>query len=71
LNILKRFTNPSKHVLEPYGTVVQNEKQIFVQVSKDPEYADWITLGELYESVLPLTDEFFNECLSKYTDRNV
>lgn len=74
MDILKRFTNPSKHVLEPYGTVCQNEDQYFIQVSKDPEIANWITLGELLEIVHResiLRDDFLLQCLNAYESKKV
>ena len=49
MNIIERFTNPSKHVLEPYGTICRHGTQYFIQVSRDPETANWITFGELLE----------------------
>ena len=73
MNVLERFVNPSKHVLEPYGSIAKNGEQYFIQVSKEEGVANWITLGELLVSRFGgsnLTDDFIKECLQSYNSKN-
>jgi hypothetical protein len=72
MNIIERFTNPSKHVQEPYGTIVRNGKSYFIQVSQDPETSNWVTFGELL-SVVHLDsikdDDFIANALRVYATK--
>lgn len=71
--ILERYVNPSKHVLEPYGTVCRNGNEYFIQVSKDKESANWITLGELLwvHFGSSLSDDLIQQCLKSYENKNI
>lgn len=72
--ILERYVNPSKHVLEPYGTICRNGNEYFIQVSKDKESANWITLGELlcvHFGGSNLSDDLIQQCLQSYNNKIV
>jgi hypothetical protein len=73
MEIIERYTNPSKHVLEPYGTIVKNDNEYFIQVSKEEDTANWITLGELFLEYHKsnLSDDFISKCLETYQGKNV
>jgi hypothetical protein len=72
MKVIERYTNPSKHVLESFGTVVKNGDSYFIQVSKDPECSEWLTLGELLEVIHPgsdLSDKLIEEYLEIYENK--
>jgi hypothetical protein len=74
MNILERFVNPSKHVLEPYGTVCKNGDQYFIQVCKEEGVANWITLGEMLEIIHQdsvLREDFIKDSLELYEKKIV
>jgi len=73
--ILDRYANPSKHVLEPYGTICKNGNEYFIQVSMDvSNSANWITLGDFFSKCFvgsDLNEDFIKECLDIYQMKNV
>lgn len=74
MHILERFVNPSKHVLEPYGTVCKNGNQYFIQVCKEEGTANWITLGELLAVIHQdsvLNEDFIKDRLRIYESKIV
>ena len=46
INITERFSKPTRYDLAPYGAMCKYEKEYFIQVSKDPETSNWLTMGE-------------------------
>ena len=72
MNIIERFTNPSKHVQEPWGTIHKNGDQYFIQVSKDSENPNWITFGDLMKTVYLDSirdDDFVLNALRVYAEK--
>lgn len=69
MRIIERFTNPSKHVQEPYGTLWKNGDSYFIQLSKDPETANWLSIGDflaiVYKDYIE-NDEFIEVSLRVY-----
>ena len=69
MDIIEKYNNPTKHVQANYGTIHRNESEYFIQVSKDPENPNWLTMGTFL--VACFKDSFSNEtfikdCLATY-----
>ena len=74
MEIKKIYCNPTKYNLGKYGEVCQNNDTIFIQVSKDPETSNWLTLGELMTVVYQdsvSSDDFILKHLEMYESKNV
>lgn len=69
MEIIQRYSNPTKYDLAKYGTLCINNDTIYIQVSKDPEASKWITLGEMlaiaYQGSIESKD-FIENCLMLY-----
>lgn len=59
MEIIERYTNPSKHVQAQFGTVCKNGENYFVQVSRLEESPKWINMGKLL--TFCLKDQFNSE----------
>jgi len=73
MEITEKYTKPNRYDLGRYGEVCRNGNEYFIQVSKDPESACWLTLGEFYQRINPgsnLTNDFIQECLTLYEKKN-
>ena len=69
MNVIERFTNPSRHVQEPYSTLWINGESCFIQVSKDPENPNWLSIGDFLGVVFKGSihnEDFISKCLTKY-----
>ena len=73
MEITTIYSNPSKYNLAPYGAICNHGEKLFIQVSKDPEIAQWIELGKFLEKALIkeiTTKEFLDSLLKKYERNN-
>jgi len=70
--ILQRYTDPTRYDMAEYGQLCKHGDKYFIQVSKNPDLAHWLTLGAFlevcYESSI-LSDDFISECLSRYESK--
>lgn len=74
MEIIQRYTNPTKYDVAPYGTICKNNDSLFIQVSKNTESSNWLPLGEFLLKVFQksiLTNDFIKECLELYEKENV
>ena len=74
MDIVERFSNPTKYDLAPCGTIYRHEDKLFIQVSTDPELSNWIPLGDFFleinrESIL--NDDFMKKCINIYLSKNI
>ena len=72
MDIIERYTNPSKHVQAPYSGIVKNGENYFIQVSKIEETPKWVSLGKLlsfcYQDQFT-NDNFIKDVLSIYENK--
>jgi len=69
VNIIERYTNPSKHVQAPYSTICKNGEEFFIQVSKDAENPNWLTMGDFLVKCFQTSiqkEDFIKNCLETY-----
>jgi hypothetical protein len=74
MDILQRYTNPSKYDIAKYGQLCKHGDQYFIQVSKNPDIANWLEIGDFLTVVFQesiLSNDFISECLSKYESKTV
>lgn len=66
---LQRYTNPTKYDIAKYGQVCVHGDKYFIQVSKNPDIANWLEFGDflflVYRKSI-LSDDFLSQCLSMY-----
>lgn len=69
MDILQRYTNPTKYDIAKYGQLCKHGDKYFIQVSKNPDIANWLEIGEFLSVVYRksiLNDDFLAKCLSMY-----
>lgn len=69
MDILQRYTNPTKYDIAKYGQLCKHGDKYFIQVSKNPDIANWLEIGEFLSVVYRksiLNDDFLTKCLSMY-----
>ena len=69
MDITEKYTNPTRYDLGRYGEVAKHGDDYFIQVSKNPETAHWLAMGDFLNAVLAgsdLNDDFIAECLELY-----
>ena len=74
MEILQRYTNPSKYDLAKYGQLCIHGDKYFIQVSQNPDIACWLEIGVFLEKVFQnsiLSNDFISECLSKYESKTI
>ena len=74
MEIIQRYSNPTKYDLAPYGTICKNNDNIFIQISKDPEASNWLYIGDFFQIIYQksiLSDDFIKKCLDIYEKLNV
>jgi hypothetical protein len=72
IDIIERFTNPSKHVQEPYGSIWKNGDSYFLQTSLDPENSNWVAMGKVLVTIYQdrfSSKVFIDDILSVYEDK--
>lgn len=72
MELIERYSNPTKYDLAKYGQICKHGDKYFIQVSKNPDIANWLTLGDFCQICFQksiLSDDFLNKCLSMYEDR--
>ena len=71
MNITDRYSKPTRYDKADYGSICKYEKDYFIQVSKDPEISNWLTMGDFLLKAFQdsiLNKDFISECLSNYKD---
>ena len=74
MEIIERYTNPSKHVQAPYGTLCRNGEKFFIQVSKDTDTPKWVSMGNMLAFCYKdrfILDDFICDLLDAYELKNV
>lgn len=74
MNITEKYSNPTRYDLGKYGEIARHGELYFIQVSKDPETANWLTIGEFLSKTLgqeDLNEVFIKECLEIYEKKNL
>jgi hypothetical protein len=69
MNIIERYSNPTRYDIAAYGQLCIHGDKYFIQVSKNPDIANWLELGvflELCYRKSILNDDFLAQCLSMY-----
>ena len=77
--VFLRFTNPTRFVHAPFGTICkvqgtsENDFQHFIQLNKDEEFPSWHTFGEFLDIIFRehINDsEFVNLCLKRFQEKD-
>ena len=69
MDIIERFSNPTKFDIAPYGTIYQHGEKLFIQVSKNTEVSNWLTLGDFLTECFndsSMDPEVIEQCLLDY-----
>jgi len=72
--ITEKYSNPTRYDLGKYGEIARHGSDYFIQVSKDPDTACWLTIGEFLSKTLgqeDLNETFIKECLDIYEKKNI
>jgi len=67
--MITRYSKPSRFDNQPYGTIIKvsmDSEEYFVQISKDRDNPNWITLAKFFELAFGKyvhKKDFINKCL--------
>jgi hypothetical protein len=78
MDLMNRYTPPSKYDLAPFGTIVKvigdgEETELYIQLSKDEMNANWKKVRHLLERTFSEyidNKDFINACLDIYQDND-